>query len=177
MERHVNQKYLTQEEAVERLLQYYKVYYNITRYDSDKLPLVAFCEFYEHSQKYVLSQKAELWSENSEEFIYLFRVSHLDAALFRSLKEYAYEEGMKQLHIGPGHMCSVISPVILCDTCDKEALREIRKCRIYKSFHFSLHGWMDFRVAAVILQEERIERNASGHSTAKILKKLLYSKK
>lgn len=170
-------KYNTTEEALERLLTYFKVYYNITRYEADKLPLTALCEFYEHSQKYVLSRKAELWSEDSEEFVYLFQVSHLTLDLFQKMKEYAYEDGMKRLHIGPGHMCSVINPIILCNTCDKDAIREIKKCRIYKSFHFSLHGWMDFRVAAVILNEDRIERNASGHSTAKILKKVLYSKK
>lgn len=171
----LHMKFLTYEEALTRLLTYYKHYYDITSYD--QLPLIALCEFYEHSQKYVLSPKAELWSENSEEFVYLFRIPHLTAALFEEVKDYAYQDGSKRLHIGPGHMCSVINPVILCDTCDEAAIKALKKCRIYKSFHFSLHGWMDFRVAAVILQEGRIERNASGHTTAKILKKILYHTK
>lgn len=164
-------------EAFDKLFRYYQAYYNITEYDESLLPLVAFCEFYEKSQKYVLSPKAELWSENSEEFIYLYQVPHLTASLFEELKVKTYEDGMTKLHIGPGHMCSVINPVIICDTCDADAIKAIRKCRIYKSFHFSLHGWMDFRVAAIILSEDRIERNASGRLTAKILKKVLFNKK
>ena len=172
-----NMKQLTYAGAMERLLKYYQVYYDITSYEEDRRPLVALCEFYEHSQKYVLSRKAELWSEDSEEFVYLFRVSHLTTELFEQIKEYSYNDGMERLHIGPGHMCSVINPVILCDTCDKDAVKALKKCRIYKSFHFSLHGWMDFRVAAVVLEDGRIERNASGHSTAKILKKILYNTK
>lgn len=165
------------EAAVEKLLKYFRTYYNITRYEAERLPLVAFCEYYEHSQKYVLSRKAELWSESSEEFVYLFQIPHLTLEVFEQCRAYAYEDGMKYLNIGPGHMCSVISPIILCDTCDEDARRALKKCRIYKSFHFSLHGWMDFRVAAVILQSNRIERNRSAHTTAKILKRILYPKK
>ena len=82
---------------------------------------------------------------------------------------------MKLLHIGPGHMYSFITPVFVCDTCDEDARKALKKCRIYKSFHFSLHGWMDFHTAVVDLERGRIDANRSGHSTAKILKKVLYS--
>lgn len=169
-------KYNTTEEALERLLTYFKVYYNITRYEADKFPLTALCEFYEHSQKYVLSRKAELWSEDSEEFVYLFQVSHLTLDLFQKMKEYAYEDGMKRLHIGPGHMCSVINPIILCNTCDKDAIREIKKCRIYKSFHFSLHGWMDFHTVLIQRGESDFPTNRSGKSNAKFMKNIFMKK-
>ena len=50
----------TREEAVNKLLQSYEVYYNIHK--SEELEtsddaLIARCDFYEHSQKYVLSKK------------------------------------------------------------------------------------------------------------------------
>lgn len=167
---------LTRNQAIEMLLKSYKAYYNITTYDDSKAPLVAFCEFYEHSQKYVLSRKAELWSADSEEFIYLFDIPHLTLELFEQWKSYAYEDGMKRIHVGPGHMYSFITPIFICDSCDEEAIKALKKCRIYKSFHFSFHGWMDFHVAAVILNDNRIEKNPSGRMTAKILKKVLFTK-
>ncbi len=168
---------LTREQVVDKLLKSYRAYYNITTYDETESPLAALCEFYEHSQKYVLSQKAELWSADSEEFIYLFSISHLTLELYEKYKAYSYEDGMKRIHVGPGHMYSFITPIFICDTCDEDAVKALKKSRIYKSFHFSLHGWMDFHVAAVILNDKRIERNPSGRTTAKILKKILYTKK
>lgn len=83
---------------------------------------------------------------------------------------------MSRLNIGPGHMYSYITPIIVCDTCDEEAAKALKKCRIYKSFHFSLHGWMDFHAAAVIGDNGRIVNNHAGRTTAKILKKVLFPK-
>ena len=48
--------------------------------------------------------------------------------------------------------------------------------RLLKSFHFSLHGWMDYHAAVVELGCSRIDTNRSGHNMAKILKKVRYSK-
>ena len=72
-------------------------------------------------------------------------------------------------------MASYITAVFVCDTCDEDALKALKKCRIYKSFHFSLHGWMDHHTALVELSTGQIDANAGGRQTAKILKKVLYS--
>ena len=145
-------------DIIDILLKSYVTYYNITDFGTDREPLRALCEYYEHAEKYMVSKKVSLWAADSEEFLYLF-------------------DGMDRLHIGPGHMYSYITPIIVCDTCDEAAVKALKKCRIYKSFRFSLHGWMDFHAAAVIGDSDRIESNRAGRPTAKILKKVLYSKK
>ena len=61
--------------------------------------------------------------------------------------------------------------VFICDTCDEDARKALKKCRIYKSFHFSLHGWMNFHAALVEVADGKVTSNASGHHVAKILKK------
>lgn len=162
-------------EIIEILLKSYVAYYDITDYGTEREPLRALCEYYEHAEKYMVSKKVSLWSADSEEFIYLFDVPHLSEEVFTRCKELAYQDGMERLHIGPGHMYSYITPIIVCDTCDEAAVRALKKCRIYKSFHFSLHGWMDYHVAVVDLSKNRVDANRSGHHTAKILKKVLYS--
>ncbi len=164
----------TREAAIDRLLKSYKVYYDINMYN-DESPITARCDFFEHTQKYVLSKKAELWSADCEEFVYILNIPHLTEELFEKWRDYVHEDGMKKLHIGPGHMYSFITPVFVCDTCDKDAVMALKKCRIYKSFHFSFYGWMDFHAAVVDLSNNRITANRSGHQTAKILKKVLYS--
>ena len=165
----------TRETAISRLLESYQAYFDITLFNEKQPYLTAICEFFEHSEKYVLSRQASLWAANCEEFVYLFNVKELTGEIFEKCRDYAHEDGLKRAHIGPGHMYTYITPIFICDTCLDEAKAAIKKCRIYKSFHFSLHGWMDFHTAVVDLGKSRIDANRSGHTTAKILKKVLYS--
>ena len=51
----------TREEAVQRLLDSYRAYYNITLFEDEQKPLTALCEFFENAEKYVLTRKANLW--------------------------------------------------------------------------------------------------------------------
>ena len=123
----------------------------------------------------MLVKKAKLWDADSNEYVYIFSVPELTKELYEICKNYAYEDGMKLIDPKPGHMYSYITPVFICDTCDEDARKALKKCRIYKSFHFSLHGWMNFHAALVRVADSRIDANRSGHHVAKILKKVLYS--
>lgn len=163
--------------AIECLLKSYKTYYNITEtpQTEENIPLVAFCEFYERSEKYVLSRKAELWSANCEEFIYLFETEHLTLEMYERCRDFAKEDGMKHAHIGPDHMYTYITPVFICDSCEEDARKALKKCRIYQSFHFSFHGWMDFHAAVLEVDTDRISTNRSGKCVEKIMKKVLYT--
>ena len=167
----------TRQEAIQILLKSYQAYYNITLFDEEQKPLTALCEYFEHSEKYVLHRKAELWSANCEEFLYLFDVPHLTLEVFEQCKEKAYQDGSGRMNIGPGHMYSYITPIFVCDQVDEDARKALKKCRIYKSFHFSLHGWMDFHAALVDLGHDRFDSNRAGKTTVKILKKVLLHQK
>ncbi len=168
----------TREQAVQRLLESYRAYYNITLFEEEQKPLTALCEFFEHAEKYVLTRKANLWSAESEEFLYLIETEHLTKDIFEKYRDYAYEDGMGRAHIGPGHMYTYITPIFVCDTCDEDARRALKKCRIYKSFQFSLHGWMDFHTAVLELNHNNlITTNGSGKCVGKVLKNVLFQKK
>lgn len=166
----------TRESAIERLLKNYEPFYDIhMMINGDRSPITARCDFFEHSGQYVISKKAELWSAENEEFLYLVNIPHLTLETFEELKSEIHADGMKRIHVGPGHMASYITAVFICDTCDEDARKALKKCRIYKSFHFSLHGWMDHHTALVELSTGQIDGNLGGRHTAKILKKVLYS--
>lgn len=167
----------TRETAVATLLDRYEAYYNITRFEEEQKPLTALCEFFEHSEKFILHRKAELWSADCEEFIFLYETERLTADIFRKCIDQAYEEGMKRANIGPGHMYTYITPVFICDSCDADARKALRKCRIYKSFHFAFHGWMDFHVAALEVTTDTITTNRSGKCLEAVMKRVLYPKK
>lgn len=167
----------TRETAIGRLLESYRAYYNIIMFEEEQKPLTAVCEFFECSERYVLTRKANLWSANCEEFIYLFDIEHLAKTEFETCRDFAYEDGMKRAHIGPGHMYTYITPVFVCDTCMEDARTALKKCRIYKSFHFSLHGWMDFHAAVLEVSDNRISTNRSGKCVGKVMKNVLFQKK
>lgn len=165
----------TRESAIARLLKSYQTYYNVTLFEEEQTPIAARCDFFEHAGKYVISKKAELWTADNEEFLYILDVPHLTLETFEKWRDYVYEDGMGRIHVGPGHMYSYITSVFICDSCDEDARKALKKCRIYKSFHFSLHGWMDYHTAVVDLGNGRIDANRSGHTVAKSLKRVLYS--
>lgn len=167
----------TRETAISTLLDSYRAYFNITLFEEEQKPLTAICEFFEHSEKYVLSRKAQLWASEAEEFIYLFDVEHLTLETYEKCRDYAREDGMKRANIGPGHMYTYITPIFICDSCDDDARKALKKCRIYKSFRFSLHGWMDFHTAVFEVKTNKISTNRSGKCVEKILKNVLFQKK
>ncbi|MGN0316385.1 MAG: hypothetical protein ACI4E1_00445 [Lachnospira sp.] len=175
----------TRKTALETLIDSFKAYYNvlpakdieIAGTDKSYLPLEAVCEFYERSEKYVISRKAELWTANCEEFIYLFSVDNLTEELFRQCEMYALEDGMNRAHIGAGHMYTYITPIFLCDSCEPSAKKALKRCRHSKSFKLGFHGWMDFHVAMFNLADNSISSNKSGKCVVKVLNNVLYKKK
>ena len=72
--------------AIERLLKSYRTYYDI-HMQEDETPIAARCDFFEHSEKYVLSKKAELWSADNEEFLYIVDIPHLTLELYEKWKD------------------------------------------------------------------------------------------
>ena len=109
--------------------------------------------------------------------MYVFNMPQLTETLATQCIVYAYEEGMKLIKPEKGHMCSYISALFVCDTCDKAAEKIIKKSRYYKSFQFSLYGWMDFHAAAVVVEQEQTITNRSGRCMEKIMKNILFKKK
>lgn len=168
---------LTRAEAIDRLCGWYEGYFDVTRYDEPRDYLAAVCDFHVHSTKYVLTKKAKLWEANSHEYVYLFSVPHLTKEVYESCRDLAHQSGMKKITPGPDHMYSYISAVFICDTCDPEARRALKKCRLYKNFKWSYWGWMDFHTALVELLTGKAAANSSGKSAAQMLETTLFHKK
>ena len=84
----------------------------------------------------MISKKAELWTADNEEFLYLINIPHLTRELYEKWRDYVHADGMERLHVGPGHMSSFITPVFICDTCDEE------KMPYFQKFSF-FTAWLD----------------------------------
>ena len=58
----------------------------------------------------------------------------------------------------------------------EDARQALMRCKLYKSFRMSYWGWMDFHTALVVLPEEKVSTNRSGHSAAQVLNQGLFHK-
>ena len=164
---------MTRLEAIDRLCESYSVYFDVERFEENDELLAAACSLYVHSEKYILVKTAKLWEADSNEYVYIFNVPHLTKEIFQKCRDYAYREGMSRIEPKPGHMCSYITALLICDSCEPDALRALKRTRIYKSFRLSYYGWMDFHAGLIELQTGRIAANGSGRSAAQLLKKTL----
>lgn len=167
---------LSREAMLETLLSAYSGYFDIERRPKEELPLAADCHFHVRSAKYVLIKKAELWSANSNEHVYIFSIPELTADLYRACEQTAFNRGMELIHPDKDHMYTYITAIFLCDACTQEAKKLLKKCRLYKSFHFSLHGWMEFHTVLIERGADSFPTNRRGRANAKLMKKIFMKK-
>ena len=158
------------EEILEHIINGYSAYFDVERAEEETVPLRAVCSFHVHSEKYVLVKSAKLWDADANEYVYLFSVPKLTQEIFEKCREYAYEKGMASIEPGPNHMYSYITALFLCDGYTKEAEMALKKCRIYKNFKLSLHGWMEFHTALLGCTDGSIVTNHAGREMKKMLK-------
>lgn len=167
---------MNRSELLEQIINACGVHYDIHRRDEADLPLAAECVYHEHQTSYMVVKKAEMWSAHRHEYWYLFTLPHLTAETAQQCIDKTLELGEPQVKPGKNHMCTNLVCVILCDSADEEGLKLLKKCRIRKSFHFSLHGWMEVQAAAAVLGKETTAANAAGRNAEKFLKTVLHPK-
>lgn len=131
------------------------------------------CEFFQRSEGYVLFKKANIWTANGEEFLYIYSLPELTEELFKDLCDKAYKLGRAKANIGPNHMCTYVTAVFFCDNCSEGARRALQKCSIHKTFLFSFHGWLDVRLVLFTAEGNNIITNKAGKSTGEFLQKAL----
>lgn len=169
-------KYHSYDEILKSILKSYEVYFDIEKYEKAEIPLVAKCEFHVHNEKYVLVKKAQIWATDANEYVYIFQIDNLTKDLFEKCKNFAYENGMERINPKAGHMYSYITTLFICDSCEDEVEKLIKKCKIIKNFKFSFHGWMDYRMTCIHINKDKIFGNRSGRETTEFLKDLLLKK-
>ena len=167
----------TRDTLLPRLLRSYAAYYDVEPMEAED-PMVATAFFHVHGTKYVLSKKAELWATDNNEYVYFFSVPHLTEEVFDQCIQLAYERGMEHIHPDKNHMSSYIVALFLCDTYTEEAMRRLKRCRIRKSFQFSLKGWMEVHTAMIgVGMEPVVAGNSDGRNTVVNLNSVLFREK
>lgn len=159
------------EQVLEGLKKAYTAYFDIEEID-DGTALKARCDYHMRDSQYVLVKKAELWAAESHEYLYLWDAGHLDADTVEEIFRRTVEDGEPRVKPHSQHMYTYLTAVALCDSARPEALERLKKLKKRREFKLSLHGWMEFRIAAVDLSNGEITVNRAGKALGKDLKRL-----
>ena len=159
-----------------QVLNGYRTNYDVETFDDDSTELVATATMHvKHTQTFILKE-FEMSSASADEYVYVFKTDHLTVEKAKEFIDRAYDLGYPQIDLEhttfkKQHMCTRLVALVFCDSADEEALKIIKKCRIYKSFQFSLKGWMEMHTVTVDLSDGKVISNHYGRETAKYLKK------
>ena len=94
---------------------------------------------------------------------------HLDEQGAKDLLDRTLEAGMARIRPHKEHKSSYVSLVILADTITPEAKQLIKKTRFQKNFWLSLHGWMEYHIAAMECSTQSYFSNSGGKIARKTL--------
>lgn len=158
----------TSEELLQKLLQAYSDYFDITADTSyNNLPVNAEAAFHSRSEKYVLIKKAQLWAAEAHEYVFMVRTEHLDAETFETYRSTILEEGLSRVEPKKDHMYTYVTLLFLAESIAPEAGKLISKTRYHKDYKMSVYGWTDYRVAAQDCATGKIYTNRAGRELKK----------
>ncbi len=159
---------------LEMLLEAYTHYFDIQRdVAAGDVTFAALAQYHSRSGKYILVKSARIWSIEMNEYVYFAVVDHLDAALLDTLYKAARDAGLALIKPHSEHMRSCVSLAVIADSIDEEAQKALRKIRFRKSFWLALHGWMEFRIAAIDLSTGQVLSNPDGKDVRATLERNL----
>lgn len=164
------------EEYIDKLLDGYRSSYDVEIINNPEDELYATAHMHiEQVQKFILKE-IRMSTAEADEYVYVFRIPHLTEEAAKAAIDRAYEDGFPKIKLdhvtfNHQHMCTRLVALFICDDADEAALKIIKKCRIYKSFQFSLKGWMEVHADCLTLSDGSVTSNSYGRETAKYLKK------
>ena len=159
------------EQVLKGLKDAYAAYYDVEDVN-DGTALKALCAYHPRDSQYVLVKKAELWAAENHEYLYLWDAGRLDTAGVEEIFRRTLEDGEPRVKPHSQHMYTYLTAVALYDSIQPEALAQLKKLKKRREFKLSLHGWMEFRIAAVDLSNGEITVNRAGRAFGKDLRQL-----
>ena len=158
--------------VIRGLMGVYSAYYDVEEIPGEE-PLKALCVYHSRDSQYVLSKKVELWAAESHEYLYLWDEEQLEEGEAENIFARVLADGEPRVKPHSQHMSTYLTAVVLYESAAPRALEQLKKLKKRREFKLSLHGWMEFRIAAVDLSTGEISTNRAGKVLEKDLKRLV----
>lgn len=161
---------MTLQERLDKLLDAYSYHYEVERdveVDGGRFPAAA--EFFLRDENRLLTKEHIYYAMEQHEYVYFYVTEHLDAAALREQIALSQKVGLARVRPHKEHMCSFVALVILADTIDPEAKEILKKTRLRKTYRLMLHGWMEYRIAAMECSTVSFLSNPAGKEARRTL--------
>ena len=161
--------------VLETLLHSFERYYNVKAGEPGTAAHSMFkaeAEFHSHSEQYFLTRAAHIADIDSHEYVFFAEEENLTSDRLEELAGAAWKEGLSRVHPGSGHRNSDVALIIIADTIEETAFKQVSRIKHSKSYFFSLHGWSNFRLLAYEISSGRIVCNRLGKSLKKLVSTL-----
>ena len=163
---------MTLQERLERLLNAYSHHYDIYRdveVEGGSFP--AHAHYYLRDENYLITKKHVLSAVENYEFVYFYLADHLTAEDLQKQIDISREAGLARIRPHKEHMSSMVTLIVLADTIDPEAKQLVKKTRFRKNYRLALHGWMEYRIAAMETSSNSFLSNPAGREAKKLLER------
>lgn len=162
---------------IEDLKESYNIYYDLHPNESGtELPLEFRADFHSRGEKYFIVRNAKIWSNENNEYVYVFSAPAFDAELVTKCIDYALEDGLALVVPHKEHNYSNIITVFVGDEIGPEARKAIQKRRFSKSYRMSLYGFSLLKTGFIDLSSLDYGTNPEGHDLVNFFKKLFPKK-
>ena len=135
----------------------------------------AYGYFFSHMEKYVLVRKVNMWSTDSYEHILFVTLDSLTPAHLeeygRAIVEYIEPTLiLKGERVPPeNHMYSYITVALVVEKpLPPEAKKAVKKFKFDKSYRYGFRGFVQARIIAASMEDEKLCVNGAAHSLKKL---------
>ncbi len=157
---------------LEKLLDAYSHQYDIARnVEAEGTVFPAAATYYLRDENYLLSKQHVLSAVEQHEYLYFYLTDHLTAQDLQTQVELSKQAGLKRVKPHKDHMFSNVGLVILANTIDPEAQKQIKKTRFRKNYKLTLHGWTEYQLAAMEISTNRFFSNPAGKGAKQTLER------
>ncbi len=163
---------LTLQNRLDKLLDVYSHVYDIERdveIAGSSYPAAA--TYFLRDENYLLSRQHVLSAVEQHEYVTFLVTDYLDAATLEKHINLTRQDGLSRIQPSKEHMFSFVTLIILADTIDPEAKKLIRHTRFRKNYLMTLHGWMEYHLAAMEVSTNSFLSNPAGRGARKNLER------
>lgn len=158
---------------IEILKDAYSAYYTITDAEEGALPLSFRAVYSARDEQYFLSKSANIWSNEKNEYCYVFSAPGFDPALAEKCMDWAVRDMLPKVKPHKQHQYTNAKVVLVADALDEATVRAVQKKRFSKSYGpLGLHGYTELIAAAVALDRSKAFANPAGNDLPKFFGKL-----
>lgn len=155
--------------AVKNILRKFEKYYDIKEYNLLNPKYVAV--FHASLERYVLTRKANLWTADDNEYVFFYEGGILTEDELKKNIDTSLSLSRDFIKPDRNHRSSIATSIMVYGSADPGVRKSVEKYRYYRSFKFTLNGWMRHRIIVLNVGDSEVYSD----SYSKELKELIIS--